>query len=51
MTSDRAYRDAVPSADALDEIRRCSGTQFDPETARAFCDLVAESPPLPALAA
>jgi HD-GYP domain-containing protein (c-di-GMP phosphodiesterase class II) len=30
MTTDRPYRSAMPVADALAELRRCSGTQFDP---------------------
>jgi HD-GYP domain-containing protein (c-di-GMP phosphodiesterase class II) len=29
MTSDRAYRPAMPAADALAELRRCAGRQFD----------------------
>jgi len=29
MTSDRAYRAAMPVTDALAELRRCSGRQFD----------------------
>jgi diguanylate cyclase (GGDEF)-like protein len=29
MTSDRPYRKAIPVEDALAELRRCSGTQFD----------------------
>ena len=29
MTSDRAYRAALPVADALAELRRCAGRQFD----------------------
>jgi response regulator RpfG family c-di-GMP phosphodiesterase len=36
MTSDRAYRRALPHEVAVGEIERCSGTQFDPEVARAF---------------
>jgi len=36
MTSARAYRDAVPWRDAVAEIRRCSGTQFDPGVIAAF---------------
>jgi putative two-component system response regulator len=36
MTSDRPYRSAMSIADALDEIRRCTGTQFDPAVADAF---------------
>jgi two-component system cell cycle response regulator len=29
MTSDRPYRRAMPADQALDELRRCAGTQFD----------------------
>lgn len=36
MTSDRPYRRALPEAQALDEVDRCAGTQFDPEIARTF---------------
>ena len=37
MTSDRAYRGALPHEVAVDEIERCSGTQFDSEVAASFC--------------
>jgi HD-GYP domain-containing protein (c-di-GMP phosphodiesterase class II) len=36
MTSNRTYRRALPLEVALSEIRRCSGTQFDPKLAEAF---------------
>jgi len=36
MTSDRAYRAALPAEDAAAEILRCSGTQLDPEIASVF---------------
>ncbi len=36
MTSDRAYRRALPHDVATGEIERCAGTQFDPELAEAF---------------
>jgi HD-GYP domain-containing protein (c-di-GMP phosphodiesterase class II) len=36
MTSDRAYRAAVSVEDALEEIHRCAGSQFDPEVAAVF---------------
>jgi HD-GYP domain-containing protein (c-di-GMP phosphodiesterase class II) len=36
MTSNRTYRRALPLEVALSEIRRCSGTQFDPTLAEAF---------------
>ncbi|HWQ30804.1 MAG TPA: HD domain-containing phosphohydrolase, partial [Negativicutes bacterium] len=30
MTNDRSYHRAIPREEALEEIKRCSGTQFDP---------------------
>ncbi len=39
MTSTRTYRRAMPLEAALADIRRCSGTQFDPELTEAFLRL------------
>jgi two-component system, cell cycle response regulator len=36
MVTDRAYRAARPAQDALAELRRCAGTQFDPGVVAAF---------------
>ncbi|MFI9647311.1 HD-GYP domain-containing protein [Streptomyces sp. NPDC052040] len=36
MTSTRSYRRARPVEAALEELRRCAGTQFDPEVVRAL---------------
>jgi HD-GYP domain-containing protein (c-di-GMP phosphodiesterase class II) len=41
MTSDRPYRRGMAVADAVDELRRCAGTQFDPRVVDALCDLLA----------
>jgi len=38
MTSERSYRKAMKVADALKEIKRCSGTQFDPFIAGKFIE-------------
>jgi diguanylate cyclase (GGDEF)-like protein len=40
MTSDRPYRPALPVQDALDELHRCAGRQFDPAVVRAFSLIV-----------
>jgi putative nucleotidyltransferase with HDIG domain len=36
MTSDRPYRKAISASDAIAELRRHSGTQFDPQVVKAF---------------
>jgi two-component system cell cycle response regulator len=36
MVTDRPYRRALPREEALAEIERCAGTQFDPEVVEAF---------------
>jgi putative two-component system response regulator len=36
MTSDRPYRAAIPAVKAFEEVKRCSGTQFDPAVVEAF---------------
>ena len=42
MTSDRPYRKAMPVSDALAEIIRSSGSQFEPDLVEAFVELVRE---------
>jgi two-component system cell cycle response regulator len=37
MTTTRPYRQASSKADAVAELRRCAGTQFDPEVVESFC--------------
>ncbi len=39
MTNDRPYRAALTVAEALAEISRVAGAQFDPEIARAYVEL------------
>jgi len=40
MTNDRTYRKAMTKEEAIEEIRRCSGTQFDPEISQLFINLL-----------
>jgi diguanylate cyclase (GGDEF)-like protein len=40
MTSDRPYHAGMPVADALAELRRCAGGQFDPEVVEAMAALL-----------
>jgi putative nucleotidyltransferase with HDIG domain len=42
MTSDRAYRRALPHEVTVNEILRCSGSQFDPAMAGEFTDRIDE---------
>jgi len=42
MTNDRPYRRALPFTEAIDEIIGSSGSQFEPELAEAFLELVRE---------
>jgi HD-GYP domain-containing protein (c-di-GMP phosphodiesterase class II) len=45
MTSTRAYRAAMAAGDAIAELRRCAGTQFDPDVVDVFCALVEDDDP------
>jgi diguanylate cyclase (GGDEF)-like protein/PAS domain S-box-containing protein len=40
MTNDRPYRKAMKQQDAIFELRRCAGTQFDPHLVETFIKLV-----------
>ena len=40
MTADRVYRSALPRSEALAELERHSGTQFDPMVVQAFLSAV-----------
>jgi diguanylate cyclase (GGDEF)-like protein len=37
MISDRSYERGITPGEAIAELHRCAGTQFDPEVVRAFC--------------
>jgi two-component system cell cycle response regulator len=40
MIADRPYRDGRSVEEAIVEIRRCAGTQFDPAVVDAFCSVM-----------
>jgi HD-GYP domain-containing protein (c-di-GMP phosphodiesterase class II) len=40
MTTTRSYRKAMGTEAAVAELRRCAGTQFDPEVVAVLVDLV-----------
>ncbi|MBI5870884.1 MAG: HD domain-containing protein [Actinobacteria bacterium] len=46
MTSDRPYRKALSDEQAVAELMRCSGTQFDPDIVHAFMKSLGRSMPL-----
>ncbi|MBW7957266.1 MAG: GAF domain-containing protein [Deltaproteobacteria bacterium] len=43
MSADRPYRKGLPMENIVRELKRCSGTQFDPEVVKAFLRTVARS--------
>jgi putative two-component system response regulator len=47
MVHDRPYRPAMSVAQALDEVRRQAGRQFDPELVSAFVPMIEGEPELP----
>jgi HD-GYP domain-containing protein (c-di-GMP phosphodiesterase class II) len=46
MTTDRVYRRKLTTEDALLELHRCSGTQFDPDVVAAFSEEFGYGAPL-----
>jgi two-component system cell cycle response regulator len=47
MVGDRSYRPARTHEEAVAELRRCSGTQFDPRVVDAFLASLAREQPVP----
>jgi HD-GYP domain-containing protein (c-di-GMP phosphodiesterase class II) len=45
MTTDRSYRAALPHQTAVAELRRCAGTQFDPDVVAALIEVVGTEQP------
>ncbi|NTW95994.1 MAG: diguanylate cyclase [Erysipelotrichaceae bacterium] len=44
MVSERAYRHSYSKKQAIEEIQRCSGTQFDPHLVKLFTEMMDEEP-------
>jgi HD-GYP domain-containing protein (c-di-GMP phosphodiesterase class II) len=42
MTNERSYRKALTKEEAIQEIRKCSGTQFDPLVVMVFLEIFSE---------
>jgi len=51
MTSDRPYSRPMPESDALAELRRCAGSQFDPMVVEALLAIVRDGLIRPEIAA
>lgn len=47
MVNDRSYRPALPQEMAINELKRCAGTQFDPGIVSEFIQLIESMPKLP----
>ena len=45
MSSDRPYRKALTNDEVIAELRRCSGTQFDPKVVEVLIDVISTYPP------
>jgi HD-GYP domain-containing protein (c-di-GMP phosphodiesterase class II) len=44
MTTNRSYRKGMQYADALEELDRCSGSQFDPQVVEALSKILSSRP-------
>ncbi len=40
MTSKRSYRDPIHLSDVVEELKKCSGSQFDPNIVNVFLDII-----------
>lgn len=40
MRSKRVYKEAMKKEEALEEVRRCTGTQFDPKVVKVFFEIL-----------
>ena len=44
MTSERPYEAAISTDEAIAELQRCAGSQFDPRVVAVFCEQVKRAP-------
>jgi len=42
MTSNRPHRPAISKNEALAELKKCAGTQFDPSLVKKFIEVIEE---------
>lgn len=43
ISNDRVYSKALSTEDAIEELKRCAGTQFDPNIVKVFCEIINKS--------
>ena len=43
MTSPRPYKSTLTAKEAIIEIKKCAGTQFDPKLAKVFCEIIGQN--------
>lgn len=46
MTNDRPYHKGISEQEALDEISKCAGMQFDPDLANKFIEILSKNYPI-----
>ena len=44
MVTDRPYRKGMPVTEAIEELTRCAGGQFDPQVVESLCRILRDRP-------